>query len=68
MFSLCGHRSRLFMLLVSEFVKHHTILHPANRNQIVERLEKAVSHTVLGDPMNAGVMPDGHLGHRESIH
>ena len=52
----------------SEFIQEHALLHPTYGDQIVQRFEQAVSHPVLGDAMNAGIMPDGHFGYRESIH
>jgi hypothetical protein len=54
--------------LVTEFVAQHTILHPSNRDQIIERLEQAVSHPVFGHAVNARIMSDRHLGHRKSVH
>ncbi|CUS37179.1 hypothetical protein COMA2_30115 [Candidatus Nitrospira nitrificans] len=54
--------------VVTEFVAQHSMLHPSNRDQIIERLEQAVPHAVFGDPMNARIMPNRHLGHGKTMH
>ena len=56
------------MSVITEFVAQHTMLHPSNRDQIIERLKQAVPHTVLGDPMNAWIMPNRHLRHCKTMH
>src|SRR5690242_1657400 len=53
---------------VTEFVEQHAILHPSYRDQIIEGFEQPVSHAVFGDAMDTRIMPDGHLGHPESMH
>ena len=52
----------------SEFIQEHALLHPTYGDQIIQRCEQAVSHPVLGDAMDAGIMTHRHFRDREPVH
>ncbi len=62
-FPLVHHRS-----LITQFVPQHPIHHPPHGDQVVERFEQPVAHTVFRLTVNARVMPNRHFSHGESMH
>ncbi len=61
-------RIRHHRSFVPEAVFQDPVLHPANRQQVVESFEEAVADAVFRHAMHARMMAHRNFGHGKSVH
>ena len=54
--------------LIYNLISKTSMLHPPNRDEIVESSKKSIAYAVFGTSMNSREMLNRNFGHRKSMH